>query len=325
MGNLFHSHAGEWAALATALLWTFSTLAWTSAGRQIGSLAVNFNRLVISFLVLALYCKYHLGSWLPPGRDVFLHYCTSIRFDPGTWLPAAAESKMWLALLISGVLGFFFADLCSFKALLIIGPRLTLLLLATMPPMTAIFAAVYLHDTMKPIHWAAMLVTAAGVIWVVLEQPESPKETHHRKNFGWGVLLALASATFGALGSVLSKQGMVDSDDAFAATLIRILGGLICFFPLLTFSGRWWQIGRSMRHGRTMLVLLFGSIVGPIVGVAMSLTALKLCHAGVAMTIINTMPIIILPLVIVFYKEKVSPRAAIGAAISVLGVAMLML
>jgi drug/metabolite transporter (DMT)-like permease len=290
------------AALATALLWTFSALAWTSAGRQIGSLAVNFNRLVISFVMLSIYCQVQLGSWLPPNAD----------------------RNTWITLLLSGVLGFFLADLCSFKALLIIGPRLTLLLLATMPPLTAIFASIYLHDKMKLIHWAAMAVTLAGVVWVVLEQPESPKETHHRKDFAWGVFLALAASALGAMGSVLSKQG-IGTYDAYAATLIRIIGGIICFIPVLTFSGRWWQIGRSMLQGRTMAILTFGSVVGPVVGVALSLEALRRCHAGVAMTIVNTMPVMILPLVIIFYKEKVSPRAAIGAVISVLGVAMLML
>jgi drug/metabolite transporter (DMT)-like permease len=301
MDSVFHSHLGELAALATALLWTFSTLAWTSAGRQIGSLAVNFNRLVIAFLLLSIYCKLHLGSWLPPDAD----------------------GKTWITLLMSGVLGFFFADICCFKSLLIIGPRLTLLLLATTPPMTAIFASFYLHDSMHLFQWIAMAVTLSGVAWVVLEQPETPKESHHRKDFAWGVLLALAGSSFAAAGSVLSKQG-IGNYDAFAATFIRIIGGLICFLPVLVISGRWWQVGRSVLRGHTMLIVLGGTIVGPVVGVAMSLEALRHCSAGVAMTIINTMPVMILPLVIIFYKEKVSPRAAVGAVISVIGIAMLM-
>ena len=37
-----NQHIGEWAALATAMLWTLSALAWTSAGKHIGALAVSF-------------------------------------------------------------------------------------------------------------------------------------------------------------------------------------------------------------------------------------------------------------------------------------------
>ncbi len=46
-------HCGELAAVATALLWTLSTLAWTSAGRRIGVVSVRVIRLVIATLLTA--------------------------------------------------------------------------------------------------------------------------------------------------------------------------------------------------------------------------------------------------------------------------------
>src|SRR5512139_82392 len=107
MASFYHTHLGETAAMATAILWTLSALAWTSAGRQIGAMAVSFNRLVIALLFLICYCKATLGAWIPH-----------------------ASFETWKTLAISGVLGFFLADLCIFKAFLIIGPRLTLLLQA---------------------------------------------------------------------------------------------------------------------------------------------------------------------------------------------------
>jgi drug/metabolite transporter (DMT)-like permease len=53
--------------------------------------------------------------------------------------------------------------------------------------------------------------------------------------------------------------------------------------------------------------------------------AVRHCPAGVVSTIIATMPVLILPGVILFYREKVSLRAAGGAVLSVVGVALLML
>ena len=44
---------GEIAAVGTALLWTLSTLAWTSAGRHVGALPCCFLRLVIACVPLA--------------------------------------------------------------------------------------------------------------------------------------------------------------------------------------------------------------------------------------------------------------------------------
>jgi drug/metabolite transporter (DMT)-like permease len=54
----------------------------------------------------------------------------------------------------------------------------------------------------------------------------------------------------------------------------------------------------------------------------MNMLALAHCSTGVVTTIIGITPVLILPFVIFLYKEKVSPRAAIGAIISVIGVAM---
>jgi drug/metabolite transporter (DMT)-like permease len=74
-----------------------------------------------------------------------------------------------------------------------------------------------------------------------------------------------------------------------------------------------------------MFVVLLGAILGPFVGVALNMKALELCFSGVAITLINTAPVMFLPWAIFHYKEKVSQRAPIGAIVSVTGVALLML
>ena len=81
----------------------------------------------------------------------------------------------------------------------------------------------------------------------------------------------------------------------------------------------------AARNARAMAVVAFGALVGPFVGVVMSLIALRHCHAGVVATIISTMPVLILPFVILLYHEKVSLRALGGAILSILGVALLVL
>ncbi|HHI67879.1 MAG TPA: EamA family transporter, partial [Planctomycetes bacterium] len=58
-------HAGEAAALATAFCWTFTSLAFESAGRRVGSLAVNFLRLVPAFFLLLFFCWAWRGKPFP--------------------------------------------------------------------------------------------------------------------------------------------------------------------------------------------------------------------------------------------------------------------
>ena len=40
--SVYQQQIGELASLATAVLWTLSAVAWTSAGKRIGALAVVF-------------------------------------------------------------------------------------------------------------------------------------------------------------------------------------------------------------------------------------------------------------------------------------------
>lgn len=293
---------GELAAMGTAVFWTLSALAWTSAGKHMGALAVSFIRLVITCGFLAAY-----GGMMR-----------------GYWLPTDADGPTWQILGLSGFVGFFLADVCLFKALLLIGPRLTLLVQSLAPPIAAVLSWLVLRDGLAARHWFAMAVTLSGVVWVVLERPDEPTEDYSPRRVRKGLVLAVFAAAGQAIGLVLSKQGLGDYD-AVGATFIRVLGGMAGFLVLITLMSRWPSVVVAARHTRAMVIVALGSLVGPCLGVALCMIALRYCHAGVAATIISTTPVLILPFVIFLYREKVSLRAAGGAVLSVVGVALLVL
>ena len=291
---------GELAAVATAVLWTFSAVAWTSAGRYVGALAVSFVRLLITCVFLLLHGQLVLGQALPLD----------------------ASGHAWTVLGLSGFLGFFVSDLCLFKALLILGPRLSLLIYSLTPPMTAILARLFLDEQLAAVQWLAMGITLGGVAWVVCEQPDDDEARHTRRT-AHGVVLAVLGAAWQAVAVILSKAGLGDCDPA-AATFIRVLGGMAGYLVLVTLLGRWPAMLATLRQPRLMAILSGGALVGPYLGVTLYLVALRRCPAGVVATIVATMPVLILPFAIVLYREKVSLRAVFGAVLSVVGVALLM-
>ncbi len=193
-------HLGELAAIGTAVLWTLSALAWTSAGKSMGALPMSFIRLLVACVYLSV-------------------YGTVVRGLP---LPLDADADTWLLLAGSGFFGFFIADVCLFKAFLLIGPRLSLLLQTLSPPLAQIIAWIFVGDKLVTKDWMGMAISLAGVIWVLLEQPEVPAEQERHQNMGRGVLLALISAVAGAIGAFLSKIG-IGNYDAAGATYIRVL------------------------------------------------------------------------------------------------------
>ena len=71
--------------------------------------------------------------------------------------------------------------------------------------------------------------------------------------------------------------------------------------------------------------IIAGSIVGPSLGVWLSMVAVQLIPVGIASTLMATRPIMMLPLSKWFYNEKISLRAIIGTVIALIGVAMIFL
>ena len=297
-------HLGELAAFGTAIFWTLSTLAWTSAGRYIRALPISFVRLIIT-LLLAI------------GYQLAVH---------GTLLPLEADERTWKLLAVSGFMGFFLTDVCMFHAFLLIGPRIALLILSLSPPVAAVISWAWLGDSLSPWAWVAMGVTLAGVIWVVYEQPDRSRGLHYIRpeRYGWGLLLACCGAVGHALSLVLSKDG-IGQYDAFSATYIRVLGAMGGYLVLISLVRSWPEIWAAFRHWQAMKILMAGSVVGPFLGVVFSMSALRYAPAGVVAAILATMPVLILPFVVWVYRERVSFRAVLGAMVAVVGVVGLVL
>jgi drug/metabolite transporter (DMT)-like permease len=297
------SHPGETAALATALCWSVSSVSLSAAARRAGSLTVNLIRLAMAFAFLALY------GLLVRGRG----------------FPSDATPRAWSWLALSGLIGFFLGDLCLLKAMILIGPRLSQLLMSLAPPMAAVAGLLFLDEELRGWSWLGMVVTLAGVCWVVLERPRAGEEAPDPRpiRYGQGLLLGVLAAAGQAIGAVLSKYGMGDYD-AFAATQIRGLTGFACFAVLLAVLGWYPRVMETLREPRVMGHIALGAFLGPFLGVGLFLLSLQHIATGVAQTIVSVTPVLVIPLVMVVEKERVSLRAVAGALVAVLGVGILL-
>ncbi len=234
-----------------------------------------------------------------------------------------ASAYNWAWLLLSGVIGIFIGDMCLFQAFVKIGARRTMLVMSLAPPLTAIAGWFVMGEVLTGLDWAGMALTLAGVTWVILEK-EQKSDTRAARASPLGLFLAFLAAGGQAIGLVLSKFGMRDYDP-FAATQIRIFAALGLF--LLMFSAlRWWPRVRAALNQRAALGwTATGAFFGTFLGISLSLLAVKLTQTGVAATIMSIVPILIIPPAALFFKEKITPRAVLGAVIAVVGVSFLFL
>ncbi|MCU4165352.1 DMT family transporter [Carboxylicivirga caseinilyticus] len=301
MEQIFLSHKGEVAALLTAVCWTFTSLAFESAGKKVGSMSVNLIRLVMAIFLLGT-----------------LSY---IRFD--YFFPSGATADQWFWLSISGLVGFVIGDLLLFQAFVVIGARISMLIMALAPPLAALFGWIILGERLTIGNIFGMIVTIVGISLVILGRPVKGKKLQIKYSLK-GILLAFGGATGQGLGLVLSKLGMGDYDPV-SATMIRVITGVIGFSIIFIFTGHWPKVIKAAQYGAAMARISIGAFFGPFLGVSLSLWAIKYTTTGVASTIMAIVPVLIIPPAVLLFKEKVSFMEIFGSVIAVAGVVMLFL
>lgn len=296
---MIQSHLGEIYSLFTAMFWTITAISFEIAGKKIGSLSVNYIRLIIGFILISLFTT----------------------FSRGMLLPVDATLKSWIYLSISGLIGFVIGDLFLFQAYLEIGSRTSMLIMALAPPITALLGFLTMRELISLSDLIGMAVTILGIAIVVLvKNPENNNLKFSRSVKG--IVYALVGALGQAFGLIFSKIGMGDYDP-FAATQIRIIAGIVGFTFVILFMKRWDKLKEDVKNKEAAKYLFIGSLFGPFLGVSFSLLAIQYTTTGVSSTITSIIPILIIPLSILVLKEKVSTKEILGAVISVIGVTIL--
>src|SRR5680860_210818 len=304
---MMQNYFGEIAGILTAVFWTVTSLAFESAGKKVGSLSVNLIRLVMAFFFIGIY------SW----------------FARGFFFPTDATLYQWKWLALSGLIGFVIGDLLLFQAFVVVGARISMLMMALAPPFAALIGWWILDEVLAPMSWLGMAITMCGIVIVILKREKTEEngkmvnkiKSNHSVT---GILLALGGALGQAAGLVISKKGMGEYD-AFSASQIRVLTGVIGFTILFFFMRRWPKVWEALHHKPAMKRITLGAFFGPFLGVSFSLLAVQHTQAGIAATLMAISPVLIIAPAIIIFKEKVNWKEILGAVITVIGIMLFFL
>ena len=308
-------YSGPAAGVATSMLWTATSLFFTAASKRLGPTVVNVIRIWIAVLLLG----------------------TTHRLLTGNWIPEAVVGQVAL-LALSGIVGLTIGDQALFTAFVDIGPRLAMLIMTLSPLFAALFGWLALGETLGPTAWAGMAMTIGGVAWVVSERQPAQSRLRPSRRVR-GMLLAVVGAVCQAAGLLFSKQGMghgwleeSERMDPQTATFVRMVFAALATIPLTVFyfrrmrrstHARTRSMGKRRMLGSGLLFTACGAIVGPFMGVWMSLVASDRAPLGIAQTLCSLGPIFILPCVRIIHKEPITTRAIGGAILAVSGAALL--
>lgn len=291
-------YTGELISLGTAFCWTVTVVSFEFAGKRVGSLPVNFIRLIIGFILLGF----------------------TLLLITGEYIPFQASTYAWNMLMISGIIGLVIGDFFLFQAFVDIGGRISLLIMSTVPILSAILGYFFFNEVISGLTLIGISIIIISILVVILSKKEKNKVMH--PHLVRGITFAFVGAVAQAVGLIFSKIGMGDMN-AFAATQIRIIAAMFGFILIIFFKKEWQNVRLAFNNKIAIAFITLGSIFGPFLGVTSSLMAMKHTELGVATTISQMNVIMIIPFSIFFFKEKVNFIEIIASITAFVGVAIL--
>ena len=230
------------------------------------------------------------------------------------------------ALAVSGLVGIFVGDTALFGALNRLGPRRTSVIFATHALFSALLGFIVLGESMGLQSVVGGFLVVAGVMIAVMFGSRKDDD-HAWEALGpqWrsGVALALLAALCQSVGSLIAKPIMAQGVDPVAATTVRVSATCVAQFVLL------WSGFQAARAQRTATPAILGRValsgfIGMGVGMSLILLALQHGDVGTVGILSSVTPVMVLPLMWVYFRRAPAKGAWAGALATVAGTAMVL-
>ena len=290
-------------------MWALSGIAFGVATRAVGGFATNQFRLWAAWPVLAVMTWIAFGALWPAGMD---------------------SERGWL-LIWSGIVGLVIGDIGYFHALATIGPRLASVIMCSWP-ITAVLCGPVAGDPWQLGAMPGVLVTVFGVALVLwCARGSSTWNPDMTARQWWGGIGGAVVASVGqAIGILLSRRAMAETVelpaglDPLPSTLVRLSAAIVGIQIFAALRRRSFAGLAVTRHLRALLGGLLGTLFGPVLGVWLSMVAVRRAtDIGTASALMAVTPLFMLPLAWFAYRSRIGFGALVGTLISVAGAAWL--
>lgn len=291
----------EIAALAAATVWALTGLVSVAPARHLGAIAFNRLRMAMVFAMLAVWVT-ATGTW---------NTLSGVVFWPLIW---------------SGVIGIFLGDTALFLTMNRLGPRRTGILFSMNAPMSVVLGWMVLGEALSLMTLTGIVIAMAGVVLAIVFGKRKDQLHQWESVTGalWvGVALGLAAALCQSIGALIARPvmetGMVDPA---AASAVRIGVAALCLTMLMQVPAA------AVRQANPLTWTIAGytalsGFLAMALGMTFLLFALSGGEVGIVTTLSATTPAIMLPLLWWRTREMPAAGAWIGAALVVIGSALI--
>ena len=291
---------GEIAGLLTSLFFAINAVVVTKATRTVGS-SVIANRTRVAFALL----------YLIVINFVLYH-------QP---LPLQAGTGRWTWLSISGVIGLALGDAFLFQAYIMVGARLGTLLLSLSTIFGALEAWIFFGESLSLMEIIGIALTLGGIVWVILEHGNNKSQTISSVRIGDSVRSPRRHRSSHRIGSFQTRH--VGKFLAHQRKRDPHVGGgdrVMADHVHATRSGK--DHSNSKENPSGLRLLALAALIGPVIGVSLSLLAVQNTAVGVASVLTSLAPIFMLPIGHFYFKERLGWQAIAGTILAMIGVAI---
>jgi drug/metabolite transporter (DMT)-like permease len=279
-------------------------LSWAVIGMLVRSLAHTFNSVSLNAVRSTL------------GGVLILAWVLSTGGLTGL---TAMSWRAFVLLAISVLLAVWLGDTVFFESTRDLGLARAMTVSMSYPLVAALLAAFFLNEPLTPRLAVGSVLTLGGVVLTVVGETRSTAAARERFWIGIGAA-TLASVAWAA--SVVALKPALAEVDAIQAQAVRLPVAAVLLWMTPWSWGGLMALKRQSPHARWRLLAL-----GGLTAVSSILFVAGVQHAGVAVAAVlsSTAPIFAIPLGLLFLNERVPAVAAVGATVTVLGIALLQL
>ncbi len=285
---------GELAAVGSAVLWAYASIEFARVAKRCSALTKNLLKFT--------------------GGLIFLTLLWGALF--GFEIGAQLTDREWFYLLLSAVVGLLLGDTFFFLTLRDLGARITLLISALIPPVTALISSAWIGEGLVLQEWSGLVVTGVGVCFVI-----GKNETQHSTHVRGLIFGALLVGTT-ALGNVMTKVGG-HRLDGLPIAVLRLAVAVVALFALMAVLRRLSDLALPWQEPRVDGALIRGTFTGTVLGIWLLMYAFTASNVAVATAMAGTSPVWVLPLAFVLEGDRPSLRSMLGAVIAVVGLVIL--
>lgn len=276
--------------LTTAFIWGGTFIAGRIIANHMGPFSAAFLRFVVASSILLLITRNVEGRFPPIKRNQLL------------------------AIILLGLTGIFFYNVCFFYGLQRIPAGRAALIIATNPVFISLFSVFFFKDKITPIKTIGILLSTTGAIIVISKGELLTLFSNH---LGWGEVFIFGCVLSWTAFSLIGKTLITKLSPLISITYASVAGMISLLIPAIT-EGIITHI--PSYTGMDWLCVVYLGLFGTAVGFVWYYEGIKKVGPVTASQFINFVPVSAVLLAFFLLDEPITISLLVGAGFIVSGV-----